>query len=298
MNLNHLEYLITVAENGSINRAAQALYVSQPYLSGVIKSVEEELGFPVFRRSSTGVEPTELGVQALEGAKRILLELEQMRALKGQRPQSLRIASVYSPFFMKCFLEMRAKLGAQPQDSFQEMPPIECLQQLTSQQVDLALLVFLSGTKPYYQKRAMERRCQLHNLIGNVPVQVMMRAGHPLAGQEGLSLEQLREFPFVFYGDNESFSLLRRLQLGDSPNLITVSDRGSYFDILQSGDYLSVIALIGRSGPVRSDFCYIPLKNPKLVMDFAYATRNGEQLSEREKQFLRFSLSHSIANVS
>ena len=32
--------------------------------------------------------------------------------------------------------------------------------------------------------------------------------------------------------------------------------------------------------------------------DFAYATRNGEQLSEREKQFLRFSLSHSIANVS
>lgn len=102
----------------------------------------EELGFPVFRRTSTGVEPTELGVQALEGAKRILLELEQMRALKGQRPQSLRIASVYSPFFMKCFLEMRAKLGAQPQDSFQEMPPIECLQQLTSQQVDLALLVF------------------------------------------------------------------------------------------------------------------------------------------------------------
>ena len=36
MNLNHLEYLITVAENGSINRAAQARYVSQPYLSGVI----------------------------------------------------------------------------------------------------------------------------------------------------------------------------------------------------------------------------------------------------------------------
>lgn len=45
MNLNHLEYLITVAENGSINRAAQALYVSQPYLSGVIKSVEESWAF-------------------------------------------------------------------------------------------------------------------------------------------------------------------------------------------------------------------------------------------------------------
>ena len=298
MNLNHLEYLITVAENGSINRAAQALYVSQPYLSGVIKSVEEELGFPVFRRSSTGVEPTELGVQALEGAKRILLELEQMRALKDQRPQSLRIASCYSPFFMKCFLEMRAKLGSQPQDSFQEMPLMECLHQLQMRQVDLALMGFLSNAKESYQKRAAEHHCQLHSLLSNVPVQVMMRVGHPLSGQESVLSDQLREFPFVFYGDNESFSLLRRLQLGDSPNLITVSDRGSYFDILQSGDYLSVIALIGRSGPVRSDFCYIPLSNPKLVMDFVYATRNGEQLSEREKQFLRFSLSHSIANVS
>lgn len=298
MNLNHLEYLITVAENGSINRAAQALYVSQPYLSGVIKSVEEELGFPVFRRTSTGVEPTELGVQALEGAKRILLELEQMRALKDQRPQSLRIASCYSPFFMKCFLEMRAKLGSQPQDSFQEMPLMECLHQLQMRQVDLALMGFLSNAKESYQKRAAEHHCQLHSLLSNVPVQVMMRVGHPLSGQESVLSDQLREFPFVFYGDNESFSLLRRLQLGDSPNLITVSDRGSYFDILQSGDYLSVIALIGRSGPVRSDFCYIPLSNPKLVMDFVYATRNGEQLSEREKQFLRFSLSHSIANVS
>lgn len=168
MNLNHLEYLIAVAENGSINRAAQALYVSQPYLSGVIKSVEEELGFPVFRRTSTGVEPTELGVQALEGAKRILLELEQMRALKDQRPQSLRIASVYSPFFMKCFLEMRAKLGAQPQDSFQEMPLMECLHQLQMRQVDLALMGFLSNAKESYQKRAAEHHCQLHSLLSNV----------------------------------------------------------------------------------------------------------------------------------
>ena len=234
----------------------------------------------------------------MEGAKRILLELEQMRALKDQRPQSLRIASCYSPFFMKCFLEMRAKLGAQPQDSFQEMPLMECLHQLQMRQVDLALMGFLSNAKESYQKRAAEHHCQLHSLLSNVPVQVMMRVGHPLSGQESVLSDQLREYPFVFYGDDRSLSLIQRVGLENSPNLITVSDRGSFFDILQSGDYLSVIALIGRSGPVRSDFCYIPLKNPKLVMDFVYATRNGEQLSEREKQFLRFSLSHSIANVS
>ena len=278
MNLNHLEYLITVAENGSINRAAQALYVSQPYLSGVIKSVEEELGFPVFRRSSTGVEPTELGVQALEGAKRILLELEQMRALKDQRPQSLRIAS------------MRAKLGSQPQDSFQEMPLMECLHQLQMRQVDLALLCYLNIAHEDYEKRVAEYHCQVYQLLRNVPLQVTMRVGHPLSKNEKIQPKQLLEYPFVFFKDMASSLFMQRLNLSDSPNLVTVSDRGSNLDVLKSGDYLSVTVLLGRGGPVQRDLCYIPLD--------AYATRNGEQLSEREKQFLRFSLSHSIANVS
>ena len=49
---------------------------------------------------------------------------------------------------------------------------------------------------------------------------------------------------------------------------------------------------------MQRDLCYIPLDAPGFSMNFSYAIRNGEQLSEREKQFLRFSLSHSIANAS
>lgn len=298
MNFNHLEYLIAVAENGSINRAAQALYVSQPYLSGVVKSVEEELGFPVFRRTSTGVEPTELGVRVLEGAKRILLELEQMRALKEERPQSLRIASCYSPFFMKCFLGMRAKLGSQPQDSFQEMPLMECVQQLSQRKVDLALICYLNVARESYQRRVNEYHCQLHTLISNISLQVSMRVGHPLSGSKKISLKQLRDYPFVFFKDEASGLFIRRLNLSNSPGLVTVSDRGSHLDVLKSGDYLAVTVLLGKEGPVQRDLCYIPLEAPGFFMEFSYVTRNGEQLSEREKQFLRFSLSHSIANVS
>lgn len=42
MNFSHLEYAMTVAECRSINKAAQRLLVSQPYLSGVLKNLEEE----------------------------------------------------------------------------------------------------------------------------------------------------------------------------------------------------------------------------------------------------------------
>ena len=42
MNFSHLEYAMTVAECRSINKAAQRLLVSQPYLSGVLKNLEED----------------------------------------------------------------------------------------------------------------------------------------------------------------------------------------------------------------------------------------------------------------
>ena len=51
MNFSHLEYAMTVAECRSINKAAQRLLVSQPYLSGVLKNLEEELGCQLFKRS-------------------------------------------------------------------------------------------------------------------------------------------------------------------------------------------------------------------------------------------------------
>ena len=42
MNLQHLRYAVEIANFGSISRAAQALYVSQPYLSKIIRELEEQ----------------------------------------------------------------------------------------------------------------------------------------------------------------------------------------------------------------------------------------------------------------
>ena len=44
MNLEHLEYFMTVAQTGSINRAAQALFISQPRLGKIIRDLEQNVG--------------------------------------------------------------------------------------------------------------------------------------------------------------------------------------------------------------------------------------------------------------
>ena len=81
MNLMHLRYLVEVEKTGSITKAASSLFMGQPNLSKAIKEVENELGAPIFKRISKGVEPTEKGVEFLECAKAIIQQLDKMENL-------------------------------------------------------------------------------------------------------------------------------------------------------------------------------------------------------------------------
>ena len=55
INLKHLSYFITTARLGSINRAAQTLYISQPHLGKIIKELERTAGTMLFERTRGGV---------------------------------------------------------------------------------------------------------------------------------------------------------------------------------------------------------------------------------------------------
>lgn len=72
MNLQHLRYAVEIANFGSISRAAQALYVSQPYLSKIIRELEEEYGITIFARSKNGITPTDSGRLFLDMARDLL----------------------------------------------------------------------------------------------------------------------------------------------------------------------------------------------------------------------------------
>ncbi|MBR1675020.1 MAG: LysR family transcriptional regulator [Eubacterium sp.] len=60
-NLNYYNVFITVAKTGSISRAADKLYISQPAVSKSISNLEEQLGTTLFTRSSRGVKLTDEG---------------------------------------------------------------------------------------------------------------------------------------------------------------------------------------------------------------------------------------------
>src|SRR5712664_2708070 len=72
MDLRHLRYFVAVAEERHFTRAAEGLGIKQPPL--------QELGTPLFRRLTRGVELTEPGTLLLDEARQILEQVERIKA--------------------------------------------------------------------------------------------------------------------------------------------------------------------------------------------------------------------------
>jgi len=95
-----LRAFLAIVEAGSLGLAAEALHVTQPALSRMVKRLEDQLGVPLFERRTTGMELTTFGEALLPHATVLSAEgaraLEQINSLRGLGQGTLRIGSVAS----------------------------------------------------------------------------------------------------------------------------------------------------------------------------------------------------------
>jgi len=98
---NYKDYIYAIYQERSFSKAAQKLFVSQPWLSSTIKKAELELGTPLFDRSTNPVSLTQAGQYYIEQVERIMAIEEEMRThfqdLRDSHRTELHIGS--SMFF-------------------------------------------------------------------------------------------------------------------------------------------------------------------------------------------------------
>ena len=98
MELRHIRYFLTVADEGSLTKAADKLLIAQPPLSRQIRDLEEELGTPLFIRKNNGVSLTEAGVRFRQYALQILAlserSVEDIQDMRGGLKGILYLAAV------------------------------------------------------------------------------------------------------------------------------------------------------------------------------------------------------------
>lgn len=85
MQFDHLKVFRAVVENKSMNKAASVLYCTQPTVSATIKSMEQELGYPIIKRTAQGITPTSLGMHILNDVPVILGAYDRWKSFAVER---------------------------------------------------------------------------------------------------------------------------------------------------------------------------------------------------------------------
>ena len=119
MTLQQLRYLIAVSEQGSINAAAQSLYVSQSNLSTAIKELERELGIVIFTRTNRGVTLTNDGTELLGYARQVVEQADMLedRYARGRASSMhLAVSTQHYYFSLQAFINVAEQCASDRYD--------------------------------------------------------------------------------------------------------------------------------------------------------------------------------------
>lgn len=238
MTLQQLRYIIIVAEKGSINEAAKYLYISQPSLSNSIKELEEELGFPIFIRTNRGVTLSHKGMEFLGYARQVITQadlLEEKYIKKTKQIKSFCASSQHYPFVSHAFVELVKEYEEDDYNfTLSETTTYEVIENVKTLYSEIGILYLSKYNEAVIRKILSENNLIFEELVRAKP-HVFLYKEHPLAKEELIDLEDLREYPKIsfnqgmynaFYYSEEVFSNL------PVERSINVSDRAAVVNFM------------------------------------------------------------------
>ncbi|HEY6758511.1 MAG TPA: LysR family transcriptional regulator [Baekduia sp.] len=175
MELRHLRYFVTVAEELHFGRAAERLHVAQPAVSEQIRRLEDELGVRLLRRSSRVVELTEPGRALLDDARRLLEQADAAtRSLQRWRrggQARLRLGYLVDTVPATLPLVLSSWRDDRPGVQFEMRAgrPAQLLADVRSDRLDVALITLPASTDGLRITAAGEERAVVAVGTGSSP---------------------------------------------------------------------------------------------------------------------------------
>lgn len=198
MNWNQLQYVLIVAEEKNITRAAERLFLSQPSLSRSLKSLEEEFGTPLFQRKNGLLETTYAGTLFCQWAAATLQSHRQLTQKlsdisNGQRRFiRLGISPHRSFIFMPPILERFYAEYPECEVQILEKPTVELKELLEQDKLDLIVDVAHPDTVNYQSDVLVSEKVLLA-----VPNTFVRQLPETLQNSTALPFSCLSDFPFI-----------------------------------------------------------------------------------------------------
>jgi DNA-binding transcriptional LysR family regulator len=234
IDLRHLRYFLAVAEELHFGHAAQRLHMAQPPLSQQIRKLEEEIGYPLFLRSSRSVKLTPAGKVLVDRARRTLHkvdeDLEAVRSVARGEVGVLKVGFVGSAMLtsLPAILGKYRRLYSRVQLHLNEFHTSQLIDSLRDGSADVALARDAGTAEDLHVEHAFVE-----------PFVAVVPGRHPLARLRTIPIARLRDEPFVFFPRTAgSYAWENAIKLfeqhGFRPNVVQEAPR-----------WLTVVRLVG-----------------------------------------------------
>ncbi len=285
MDVHALRYFVEVARHLNFTRASEALHVTQPAISRMVKGLEEELGTPLLLREGRRVRLTEAGRLVLERARAVLEGVraieEEVVELSALRRGRLRIGMppiVGVAFFPPVLAEYhRAHPGIMLELREEGSHQIESL--VLDHALDVGAVVLPTDERAFATMPFVEDE-----------LRAVLHPAHPLARRRSVRLRDLADAPFVLY--RPEFALHGHVldacrRAGFTP---TVASESSHWDFLVAMVAADIgVALLPQTicrQLDRRQVRTVPLTDPVIPWRAALVWRRDRHLPPAARAFL------------
>lgn len=270
MEISRLKTFINLAQTLSFSETAANLYITQSSVSKHIKSLEKEIGQPIFIRNNKHVVLSSYGKTMLPYVKQILVNYDEMNTalsnLEAQRRKRITLGTIPTFSNYEAFQEMTAYLDQHPdvQIVLKECETVDIYDNLLSGKIDLAFV------------RKIDKLPATFDIIKakKESFKLYLPADDELAQQKLVNVKDLKTRKFITL-DQESLLQEPVIKLceaaGFEPQITFVSDRVS--SILEMVKNKQGVAIMMDSLP----------QLPGVVVKPIYPTVNGELMFIKKK---------------
>ena len=238
MTLMQLKYIVTVAETGTISKAAENLYIAQPSLTAAIKELEAEFGITIFSRTNKGVILTAEGEEFLGYARQVFSHTSLMEERYcGTTPirHQFCVSTQHYSFAVEAFVKLLKEYGGDEYDfRIRETQTYEIIEDVARLKSEVGVLFMNRFNETVLRKLFKEHDLKFTTLFIARP-HVFVGSGNPLARKKSITLEDLAPYPRLSYeqGDHNAFYFSEEiLSTLESKKDIMVRDRATLFNLL------------------------------------------------------------------
>ena len=241
MNIQQLRYVVAIANSGTFREAAEKMYVSQPSLSISVRDLEKELGFKIFRRTSSGTFLTRRGMEFYEKAQELVKGFDVFQnqyANPEEEKKEFSISSQHYDFLPPLITQFSVLYPENKNFRIFESTTVQILDEVAQGHSELGIIYLNKQNTKGIMQRVDKLGLEVVDLI---PFQthIYLRKDHPLAKKEFLVMEDLAHLPTVRFTQEKDEYLYYSENFVDtssSSQLFNVTDRATLNGILERTD--------------------------------------------------------------